>query len=80
MNSRGSQILRVLMSIVSGIGAFLIMVIFLFFAAVFLLMQLQTDFILSSVLVVLFVFSSIVGLVFAVFVGVKYYRNTGKPK
>lgn len=80
MNSCGSQILRVALSIVSGIVAFLIMVIFLFFIGVFLLMQLQTDFILSSVLVVLFVFSGIVGLVFAVFVGEKYYRDTGKPQ
>ena len=76
MNS--SQILRVFLSIISGAAAFLIMVVFLFFGCVFLLMQIQTDFILSSVLVILFIFSSIVGLVFAVFVGVKYYRHKGK--
>jgi len=76
MNS--SQILRVFLSIISGVAAFLIMVVFLFFGCVFLLMQIQTDFILSSVLVILFIFSSIVGLVFAVFVGVKYYRHKGK--
>ena len=76
MNS--SQILLVFLSIISGVAAFLIMVVFLFFGCVFLLMQIQTDFILSSVLVILFIFSSIVGLVFAVFVGVKYYRHKGK--
>ena len=76
MNSR--QILRVFLSIINGIAAYLIMVVFLFFGCVFLLMQLQTDFILSAQLVVIFVLSSIVGLVFAVFVGVKYYRHKGK--
>jgi hypothetical protein len=78
MNSR--QILHVFLSIINGIAAFLIMVVFLFFGSVFLLMLLQTDFILSSLLVVLFIFSSIVGLVFAIFVGVKYYRNAKKPQ
>ena len=78
MNIRGKQILRVLMSIAGGIAAFVIMVIFLFFVGTLLLMLLPTDFLLSSILVILFVLSSIVSLVFAVFLGIKYYRNQGK--
>lgn len=80
MNTPGKHMLRVLTSFVSGIAAFVIMVIFMFFGGTLLLMLLSTDFLLSSVLVILFVLSSIVGLVFAVFVGIKYYRNTGKSQ
>ena len=75
MNASGKQILRVFMSIVSGIAAFVIMVIFLFVVGTLLLMFLASDFLLSSVLLILFVLSIIVSLVFTVFVGVKYYRN-----
>ena len=77
MHTRGNQIFRLLMSIVNGVGAFVIMVIFLFFGGILLLMLLASDFLLSSILVILFVLSSIVSLIFAVFVGVKYYRNQG---
>jgi hypothetical protein len=78
MNSH--QILRLLLSIVIGIAALLITSLVLFLAGIFLLMKLQIDFILSAQLVFLFVVSSLVGLIAAIFVGVEYYERKGKSE
>ena len=79
MNSRRRQILHVFLSIAIGIVVFCITSFLLLYASVTLLGQLQIDFVLSSQLLVLILLSSIVGLILAIFVGVKYYRNQGKP-
>ncbi len=80
MNSRQSQILRVLLSIAIGILVFCAATFLAFLSGVILLGLLQIDFILSFQLAVLFLISSIVGLILAISVGVKYYRDTGKSR
>ena len=78
MDSHRSQILHVLLGIAVGIVAFCITSFLLLYASVTLLGYLQIDFVLSSQLVALILLSSIVGLILAIFVGVKYYRHKGK--
>lgn len=80
MDSRRSQILHVILSIVIGIVAFCIASFLLLYASVTLLGYLQIDFVLTSQLLVLFFLSSIAGLILATFVGVKYYGYLGKSQ
>jgi hypothetical protein len=69
-----------LLSIVNGIAEFWITFFLLFLAGVILLALLQIDFILSSQWVILFSISSLLGLIAAIFAGVKHYRNRGKSQ
>lgn len=78
MNSRQRHILHVLASILVGSMAFFIALFLTFFAEIILLSQLQLDFILPIQLIILFAIACIAGMIFAIFVARKYYRDFGK--
>ncbi len=80
MNYGQYQIRHMLLSIAIGFVTFCITSYLLFKAAFILLGQLQIDFILTAQLIILFLISSLLGIIPAVFVGRKYYRFLRKPK
>jgi hypothetical protein len=80
MDARQSQFTRVVSSIAVGIVAFCATAFLALLVGGVLVGQLPSDALIPPELQVLFLISSIVGLILGVIAGVKYYRYTGKSR
>jgi phage-related protein len=80
MNQRQRHNLRAISSVLVGIMAFFIAFFVALFVGGILLGPLQTDVLIPPQLAALFLISILVGLIVAVFVGIKYYRHMEKSQ